>query len=301
MIDPPQPKVEVAPDTFRTKMPRFVSVSPDGKRVVFESLGKLYVKQLPDGAPARLTQTRGQEMELFPSWSRDGQRLVYVEWTDAGLGRIRVVNANGSGGRVVTTAPGHYRRPRFSPDGQTIVFEKGSGGYLLSDLRSDDPGVYRIPSAGGAMTKVTDDGAFPHFGAGNDRIFLTRSEKEEGVLVSVDLNGEAERTHAKGDMVAGYDVSPDGRHIGFRDNYAAYVMPLAAGPAGDRRGQGRIGHAGGEGQRGRGDLSVVDGWRTAAELEPWADALFGQCRCDDADGADEGRGEAVVQAARDWR
>ena len=230
VIDPPQPKVEVAPGTFRTKMPRFVSVSPDGKRVVFESLGKLYAKQLPNGAPARLTQTRGQEMELFPSWSRDGQRLVYVEWTDGGLGRIRVVNANGSGGRVVTAAPGHYRRPRFSPDSQTIVFEKGSGGYLLSDLRSDDPGVYRIPSAGGAMTKVTDDGAFPHFGAGNDRIFLTRSEKEEGVLVSVDLNGEAERTHAKGDMVAGYDVSPDGRHIGFRDNYAAYVMPLAAGP-----------------------------------------------------------------------
>ncbi|MFM7777167.1 MAG: amidohydrolase, partial [Alphaproteobacteria bacterium] len=75
VIDPPQPKIEVAPDTFRTKMPRFVSVSPDGRRVVFESLGKLYAKQLPNGAPVRLTQTRGQEMELFPSWSRDGQRL----------------------------------------------------------------------------------------------------------------------------------------------------------------------------------------------------------------------------------
>jgi imidazolonepropionase-like amidohydrolase/Tol biopolymer transport system component len=230
VIDPPQPKIEVAPDTFRTRMPRFVSVSPDGKRVVFESLGKLYAKSLPNGAPARLTQTRGQEMELFPSWSRDGQRLVYIEWTDAGMGRIRVMNANGSGGRVVTAIPGHYRRPRFSPDGQTIVFEKGAGGYLLSDLRSDDPGVYRIPTAGGAMTKVTGDGAFPHFGASNDRIFVTRSAQQEGVLVSIDLNGEAERTHAKGDMVAGYDVSPDGRHIGFRDNYAAYVMPLASGP-----------------------------------------------------------------------
>jgi imidazolonepropionase-like amidohydrolase/Tol biopolymer transport system component len=230
VIDPPQPKIEVAPDTFRTKMPRFVSVSPDGRRVVFESLGKLYAKQLPNGAPVRLTQTRGPEMELFPSWSRDGQRLIYVEWTDAGLGRIRVVNANGSGGRVVTAVPGHYRRPRFSPDGQTIVFERGAGGYLLSDLRSDNPGVYRMPAAGGAMTKVTDDGGFPHFGAANDRIFLTRAEDQQGVLVSVDLNGEAERIHATGDMVAGFDVSPDGRHIGFRDNFAAYVMPLASGP-----------------------------------------------------------------------
>ncbi|MDP3494182.1 MAG: amidohydrolase family protein [Hyphomonadaceae bacterium] len=230
VIDPPQPKIDVAPDTFRTKMPRFVSVSPDGKRVVFESLGKLYVKQLPGGAPVRVTQTRGQEMELFPSWSRDGQRLVYVEWTDAGLGKIRTVGANGGNGRVVTADPGHYRRPRFSPDGQTIVFEKGTGGYLLSDLRSDDPGVYRAAASGGAITKVTDNGSYPQFGASNDRVFVTRSEKEAGELVSVDLNGEAERKHATGDMVAGFEVSPDGRHVGFRDNFAAYVMPLAQGP-----------------------------------------------------------------------
>lgn len=230
VIDPPQPRIEVAPDTFRTKMPRFVQVSPDGRRVVFESLGKLYVKQLPDGAPMRLTQTRGDERELFPSWSRDGQRLVYVEWTDAGLGRIRTVAANGSGGRVVTADPGHYRRPRFSPDGQTIVFEKGEGGYLLSDLRSSDPGVYRVPAAGGAIMRVTRTGNVPHFGAANDRIFMTRGDGPNGVLVSTDLNGQAERIHARGEMVAGYEVSPDGAHIAFRDNFAAYVMPMAAGP-----------------------------------------------------------------------
>lgn len=230
VIDPPQPKIEVAPDSFRTKMPRFVEVSPDGKRVVFESLGKLYVKQLPNGAPARLTQTKGDERELFPSWSRDGQRLVYVEWTDEGLGRIRTVAANGSGARVVTADPGHYRRPRFSPDGQMIVFEKGVGGYLLSDLRSSDPGIYRVPAAGGAITRVTSSGEAPHFGAASDRIFMTRGDGPNGVLVSTDLNGEAERTHAKGEMVLGYQVSPDGAHIAFRDNFAAYVMPMTPGP-----------------------------------------------------------------------
>ena len=50
----------------------------------------------------------------------------------------------------------------------------------------------------------------------------------------------------------------------FRDNFAAYVMPLAAGAAGDRRGQGRIGDAGRESQRRRRDLSVVDGWRASS-------------------------------------
>lgn len=230
VIDPPQPKVEVAPDAFRTKMPRYVSVSPDGKRVAFESLGKLYVKLLPNGSPARVTQTKGAELELFPSWSRDGKSIVYVEWTDAGLGHVRTIGAAGGAARTVTADPGHYRRPRFSPDGRTIVFEKGAGGYLLSDLWSESPGVYRAPSTGGAMVKVTDDGRFPHFADSNDRIFLTRGEKDAGVLVSVDLNGEALRTHASGEMVAGYEVSPDGRNVAFRDNFSAYVMPLATGP-----------------------------------------------------------------------
>ena len=81
---------------------------------------------------------------------------------------------------------------------------------------------------------------------------------KSGVLVSVDLNGEAERTHASGEMVASYEVSPDGAMVAFRDNFAAYVMPLAGGAAGGRRGQGRLGDAGGEGQRGRRDLPVMD-------------------------------------------
>ena len=230
VIDPPQPKTEVAPDSFTTKMPRYVAVAPDGKHAVFESLGKLYLKPMPDGAPARLTKADGPVLELFPSWSRDGKRIVYVEWTDAGLGKIKVVAPNGGRAIDVTAEPGHYRRPRLSPDGMTIVFEKGAGGYLLSNLHSDDPGIYRIPTAGGAMTKVTGDGQYPHFAAANDRVFLTRSKKQKGALVSVDQNGEAARTHANGEMVAGYEVSPDGQLIAFRDNFSAYVMPLAAGP-----------------------------------------------------------------------
>ena len=89
VIDPPRPQVAVAPDTFQTKMPRYASVSPDGKLAVFESLGRLYVKALPDGTPRRLTRGTGQELELFPSFSRDGRSIVFVEWTDEALGQIR--------------------------------------------------------------------------------------------------------------------------------------------------------------------------------------------------------------------
>ncbi len=229
VIDPPRPQVSVAPDSFKTTMPRFASVSPDGKRAVFESLGKLYVKNLPNGAPRRLTGAR-DGFEFFPAWSYDGGRIVYVSWTDDALGTIRMVGAGGGAGRAVTSEPGHYRRPRFSPDGRTIVFEKGEGGYITDSDWSEAPGVYRIASGGGAMTRVTDDGSFPHFGASNDRMFVTRFDGDTASFVSVDLDGDNERTHASGDLITEYQAAPSGRHVAFAENYSAFVTPLTPGP-----------------------------------------------------------------------
>jgi imidazolonepropionase-like amidohydrolase len=210
-------------------MPRFAAVSPDGKTAVFETLGKLYVKALPNGAAKRLTSA-DKGMELFPSFSRDGKRIAYVAWTDAGLGAIRITSAGGGSGSTVTKTPGVYRRPRFSPDGKTIVFEKGAGGNLLSDLYAADPGVWRIAVDGGTMTRVASQGSGPHFGASSDRVFMTVFEEKMAKLVSVDLNGEARRVHATGDLLADYQVSPDGRHLAFRENYALYAMPMTPGP-----------------------------------------------------------------------
>lgn len=229
VIDPPRPAVEVAPDAFDTTVPRFAAMAPDGRSAVFETLGKLYVKSLPGGAPRRLTGSN-EGFELFPSFSRDGRRIVFVSWTDDGMGLIRTVSANGGSAATVTPAPGIYRRPRFSPDGKTIVFEKGASGNRLSGRYAEAPGVYRVPAGGGAMTRVSADGANPHFGADNDRLFLSVFEDRMLKLISVDMNGEARRVHATGELLADYQVAPDGRHLAFRENWAAYVMPMTAGP-----------------------------------------------------------------------
>ena len=39
----------MSPDKFQTRMTRFAAVSPDGRQVVFESLGKLYLKSMSGG------------------------------------------------------------------------------------------------------------------------------------------------------------------------------------------------------------------------------------------------------------
>lgn len=230
VIDATHPVVPVAPDRFATKMPRWASVSPDGRTVVFETLGKLWIKPATGaGAAQRLVKGDAPGFELWPSWSRDGRSIVFVGWTDAGLGQIRIVPAAGGAARAVTSQPGHYARPRFSPDGRTIVFERGEGGYLTSARWSDNPGIYRLAAAGGAMTRVAKDGSEPQFGASSDRVFLITSEKGKRQLVSVDLSGEAKRVHATGELVNDYQVSPDGEYVAFRQNYEAYVMPMLPG------------------------------------------------------------------------
>ena len=229
VIDAIRPSVEVAPDTFQTRMPRFAAVSPDGQRVVFETLGKLYIMDTDGGEPRRLTRDTSDRREIFPSWSRDGRRIVFATWDDEDLGSIRTISATGRSERTVTRQPGHYRRPRFSPDGTLIVFEKDGGGYLTARDWSENPGIYVIDSNGGEMRQVSDVGSNPHFGARNDRIFLTRPNPE-AQLYSVNLDGLDERIHATGGLVSEYHVAPDGRHLVFRENYDAYVMPMPVGP-----------------------------------------------------------------------
>jgi imidazolonepropionase-like amidohydrolase/Tol biopolymer transport system component len=223
----PHPTIPVAPDSFTTKMPRFAAVSPDGRTVVFESLGKLYSKTMSGGTAKRLTS--GSERELFPSWSRDGRSIVFVGWTDAGLGQIKTVSAGGGSSRTVTSRPGHYARPHFSPDGKNIVFEMKEGGYMTSPDWSVEDGVYRVPASGGAPMRVVKGAAGPQYGLSSDRIFMLENEDDQRILISTDLNGEAKRTHAKGDLTNDYIVSPDGLNVAFRQSYEAYVMPLMPG------------------------------------------------------------------------
>ena len=229
VVDPPRPQVEAWSDTVTSRMPRFASVSPDGRQVVYEAFGRLWIKEMGGGSSRQLTAPDG-DFQLFPAWSRDGRQIAFVSWNDRRLGEIRIVAPDGSGLHTVTDQPGHYRRPRFSPDGATLVFERGAGGFLTSPAWSEDPGIYRVATSGGASTRV-GPGDNPHFGATSDRLFFEITEEQKRRLVSTDLNGRDRRVHAEGQLVNAFEVSPDGRALAFRENYNVFVTPFFAGAA----------------------------------------------------------------------
>ena len=230
VYSPSFPSIEVAPATFTTTMPRNAEVSPDGSKVVFESGGLLYIKALPDGEPKRLTRDTAGDFEYDPTWSRDGRTIAFVAWSDAKLGTIRSVRASGGRSSNVTSKPGHFHGPRFSPDGRSIVFEAGSGGWLSSPDYSIDTGVFIVDASGGSARRISSNGRNPHFGAASDRLYVQRSgENSMRELVSIDLNGEAPRVHARGEYLRRFEVSPDDRYLAYRENYHIYVLPLPPG------------------------------------------------------------------------
>lgn len=228
VIDGPHPVIAVAPDVIETKIPKFATEAPDGKRVVFETLGKLWVKDVSGGTPRRLTGEK-DALELWPAFARDGKAMAWVRWTDAGLGQIVVADGQGRNPRVVTPQPGHYAVPQFSPDGRTLVYEKRSGGYLTAPEQSENTGIYRLAVSGGVPVLVSRGNSDPQFAADNDRLFMLGRSGGKLQLLSSDMNGEARRVHAEGELANDFRVAPDGRHLAFRQNYEVFAMPLLPG------------------------------------------------------------------------
>lgn len=216
---------DIDKEEFDVKMLRDVEISPDGKRVVFEAFGKIYVRSLPDGKPKRLTK-QNDHFEFGPSFSRDGKRIVYTSWDDNKLGQVRVMLSRGGRSNVITSEPGKYVEPTFSPDGETVVYRKLSGGYITNPNWGLNPGVYKVSSKGKEEpTLVTKSGVQPHFGDRNDRIYVTRSG-ESAELARVDLDGQNDKTLYHGKFATEFKVSPDGQNLAFAERFKVFVTPM---------------------------------------------------------------------------
>lgn len=217
-------KQNIAEESFDVKMLRDMEISPDGKKVVFEAMGHIYIKSLPEGKAQRLTRQKSH-FEFNPTFSRDGKKIAYVSWHDKQLGQLRTVSARGGKGKVLLKEPGKYVEPSFSPDGKTIVFRKVSGGYITDPKWGLNPGIYWVSSKGGKVKLVTEEGTQPHFADRNDRIYLVRGGEKPN-LARIDLDGQHEQTLYQGKFATEYRVSPDGQHLAFAERFKVFVTPL---------------------------------------------------------------------------
>jgi len=260
------PRSPVA-ERVRARLIRWPVLSPDGKTLVFGALGLLWVMDLPDGMPRRLTRDSSPR-EYGPAWSRDGKRIAFVSWDDEEGGALRVVSARGGRSKRVTRTAAKYANPSFSPDGKEVVLLRGSGshrrgGELAWELWSD---IVLVDLKSGVESVVTSTGgkrgARPRFSPDGKRILFPESKGQgrdaaKGVLLSVNRDGTDRREILEVGNAVDIVPSPDGAWVAFVEQHHAWV---AAVPETGRKSFAVTRDAGG-----------TPGWRLSKEAGDWVD------------------------------
>ncbi|HET6629492.1 MAG TPA: amidohydrolase family protein [Woeseiaceae bacterium] len=223
VTEPPLPEFSIPSDRFPVKALRWTTVSPDGERVAFQALGRIYLRELATGDLAPLTPDPAG-FEFHPAFSPDGEWVVYSTWRDAGGGDVRRTSIVSGRTQVLTGEPGLYTQPAVSPDRTRVVFHRAAGDALVA---SPAPaGIYSVPWTGGAMTAVTENGSAPRFCADPGRLYFVRERaipdlpphdpewvNHARLLVSRDLATGEETVHADAGLATELKLSPDCRWL----------------------------------------------------------------------------------------
>ncbi|MDH5644141.1 MAG: amidohydrolase, partial [Gemmatimonadota bacterium] len=161
--------------TFTVRQIRDIAPSPNGNQVAFTAMDRLYVMDLPDGEPRRVTT--GDVGEFYPTWSPDGSSIAYVTWDDR-EGHIMRVRATGGRAQQLTRMSAYYQELAWSPAGDRIVAKRSDARNLHESI---DPFVgdglgaefVWVPATGGEATVIgpTNGRSRPHFTDDGDRIY----------------------------------------------------------------------------------------------------------------------------------
>ncbi|MDP1860109.1 MAG: amidohydrolase family protein [Gemmatimonadaceae bacterium] len=204
-------KLEVGPEvkfayrvdtsaTFNAKQVRDIAQSPDGSKLAFSALDRVYVMTLPNGKPQRVS--KADVGEFGPVWSPDSRSLAWVTWNDAlGGGMIRGTwDARKGWATQSLVAGGLFIDLAWSPNGDRIVATRAAaremqeaGAAFFGPAASD---IVWVPAAGGAVTTIMPSGGLgdAHFAGNPDRIFAYGGR--DG-LVSFRWDGTDLKTHLR--------------------------------------------------------------------------------------------------------
>lgn len=165
--------------------------------------------------------------ESAPGWSPDGSQLVFSRQpAGATQGDLWIMNADGSGRRLLSESPANEGIGRWSPDGQRIAFR--------SD-RSGNPDIWVINADGTGIRQLTTDPAVedgPTWSPDGTRIaFQSNRGGIDGIWV-INADGTNERRLSGASESAFQPTwSPDGTRFVFgsrRDGPAFSIYEMQA-------------------------------------------------------------------------
>lgn len=187
--------IEDTPE-FTAVQIRDIAPSPDGRTLAFTVLNEVYLQDLPNGTPRKLTDL--DETQAQPAWSPDGNWIAFVTWSPEG-GKLYKVQPNGNDLTQLNEENGVFQSPAWSNDGERIVLIKGLAQDFRNALqRTAFRGTSDLVwiSANGSSNNFisyTDGRDTPHFVQGSDRIYLTGRDG----LSSIRWDGTDEQFYVK--------------------------------------------------------------------------------------------------------
>ncbi len=226
---------------------RWQSVSPDGRQALFQAVGRVWIMDLPNGPPRRVTPAGFTPLEFGPAWSPDGRWVAFTSWDDANQGQVYKVASSGGAPVQLTRSAGEYLNPAWSPDGQSLVVVRGPGATSRASTLDRNPywELIRLAAGGGdgdllvqiARTNGFAQVARPSFGPG-ERVFFTELRSVPnpttpflnvtvGELSSVKLDGSDRQVHLRAEYADDITPSPDGKWVAFAQAGDVFVAPFA--------------------------------------------------------------------------
>ncbi|MCG8370557.1 MAG: amidohydrolase, partial [Proteobacteria bacterium] len=191
---PRQQGVETGP--VRARIIQAPRLSPDGSRVAFSALTRLYVMDLPTNK-VRHVETGGMPA-YQPAWSSDGRWLAFVTWDAVDGGHVFRVRSDARQLQRVSDAAAHYSDPVWSADGKSLFALRSSRYDRLrrveevSPVRLSDLVRFSLGSERMDIVAALEVGAQrPYFTDDPERVYFT---SPQGVA-SIAVDGSDRRVH----------------------------------------------------------------------------------------------------------
>lgn len=174
--------------TTHGRVNNFPVWSPDGRRVVFNSLRAphgLYVRSADGVGAARLVLARESETVALPaSWSSDGRTVAVTALHPDGDADVAVVEVDSGEHHLVGSSKALEHSPAFSPDGRWLAYASNESGR-------DEVYLRRYAEEGSRATVSTDGGTEPHWARDGRSLLFRRGNAIYSVEMSVGREEDA--------------------------------------------------------------------------------------------------------------